>query len=250
MKQNIIIQNTDQKFLNHIALSKLSEEYNIYQINLHNTIYEVFYRLNPVLVLLDAAAISRDIYQFINEFKNTNNICIYHDTNMYDKILSIDNIKHFIDDEYIESKYSNNEYVLRIPPLVNKSLYEKSNEATKTTQVVCFLDKIKFIDAKLMSVLYPQSKQKILLYHNKSIQHPQNMGMLSEKEKVDILKKSSHYLCVNNTYLYDAIAAGCLVYNITDIDDNQNIINTTISSYDIKDIADVQDYSDFIKRYI
>lgn len=246
MKNRIIIQNTDQKFLNHIALSKLSDTCDIYQINVHNAIYEIFYKLNPKLFILDALTITKEIYQFVEEFKDTIKICIYHQNASCNKILSIDNVTHLIDYDIHNIDASKN--IIRVPILLNKHLYE--NIHNKNQQIVCFLDNTNHIDEKLASLLYPQSKQKILMYHNKNIQHPQNMGMVSEKEKVQILRNSSHYLCINGLYLYDAVAAGCHVHTISDIQNNQNIFDIKTERYTIDSLKNAQEYSDFIRGYL
>lgn len=60
---------------------------------------------------------------------------------------------------------------------------------------------------RIQPLTYPlNNKQKIRLVNNDQFHHPQNVGLVSEIEMLDLISECSAFINVNNNYLADAVS--------------------------------------------
>jgi hypothetical protein len=93
----------------------------------------------------------------------------------------------------------------------------------------------------LNDYLYPKKKLPIRLFNNSAIKHPQNLGLLSEENKADILNKAKYCIILNNDdYAIESKLCDCVPISIDEIPDLQGKKYSKISSQKGKT------YEDFI----
>jgi hypothetical protein len=201
-----------------------------------NTLYQTFYTYKFDAIIFMASKFNTEIFQFINEFDNIK-VFIYHDIlnpALFDLSL---NIVHLLDNY----KNKNQDNIRNIPLLINKQLYDSiSNISMKYDVMVCFLDGLPNIPEQLSKFLYPNTKLPIKLFNNENIYHSQNLGMLNEVEKAHILKQAKYYITINNLYVAEAMASGCIVLAPEEIDD--------MVPKKYKNKKDYNSYSNFIEN--
>lgn len=228
----LLVQKTDNKFINNIELS--NTDFLIKNITaIQNQLYKLFYTDNYTHFIFVASLLDSEVLQFIDEFGENTKIFIYNDTNF--PIAHIKNIAGVLQKE--KDALSQNK-IIAIPKLVNNEVFYK-NHYTKNSDIVSFLDNIDSLPDDLNKFLYPSSKLRIKLFNNQNIIHPQNLGILSEIDKAELLKKSEYYLALNNDYVPEAWACGCKVLIVPDLD---SLVPTKH-----KNSKNFQSYGNFLK---
>jgi len=181
--------------------------------------------------------IDNEIQQFIAEFFQTIKIFIYHDRKPnLDLINSYKSAaKHIVNNDKIISN------TIQLPRLINDQLF-LNKELAKNDDIVCFLEYRNEIPPTLNDLLYPKAKHHIKLFNSPYIKHVQNLGLISESEKADILQLSKYYLPVDDSdeYIAEAVACGCSILNN---------LNLQIKDMDI-DLLSHQTYASFVKELI
>lgn len=211
----IYSQKLNDRFYQNLILSSNNhwniipgDNIDIYKIHTINK-YDIY--------IFDSLLIMNDIAQFISEYGDMGSkIYIYHHPSRVNKdcIRYIKKAKHLVDyDTYAQFKQYTN--VIQLPKyLINTSVF-KDLEISKKNQTIYFLDYDHEIPEYLQDKLYPSSKEKILLFNNTQLKHPQNLGTLSEIAKNSILNESMYFINNRfNEYLAEAIVCGCKVVNI------------------------------------
>ena len=202
----IILQYFSSKLINN--LDNLSEEHEIIAINIDNNIYQIEQKLNPDLYVLCSEKIGHEEIHFIN---NTDKKIMIYNTNSSDISLKNKNITILNDSS--------------LPLLYNpKRFYNQNIE--KDIEYCYFLDKDKEIPNELSKHLIPNKVNKIKLFNNSNISHPQNLGYLSEDDKSYILNRSKNYICKDMFYAIEASLCGCNI-----VDTNLNPISLDIKNY-------------------
>jgi hypothetical protein len=181
--------------------------------------------------------IDNEIQQFIAEFFQNVKIFIYHDRKP-----NLDLINDYRSAaKHIVNKNETISNTIRLPNLINDQLFLKKDIA-KNDEIVCFLEYRDQIPLTLNDILYPKTKHNIKLFNSPYIKHVQNLGLIGELEKANILQLSKYYLPVddNDEYVAEAMACGCSIV------DNLNLQTKDI---DI-DLLSYQTYASFIKELI
>jgi hypothetical protein len=104
------------------------------------------------------------------------------------------------------------------------------------------MDKIDHVPEDLEKYLYPQANLPIKLFNNKDIIHPQNLGLLSEKDKALLLERSKYYLAITDDYVAEAWSCGCEVLTVDDLD--------TLKPSTYKHSNAFQPYTNFLKGLV
>lgn len=142
---------------------------------------------------------------------------------------------------------------------IPKKTYVCFNEAYQPTAnisykyILCHLDN-KNIDNNFMieSILYPSNQSVAVKIVNCSIiNHPQNLGIVSEKDMLDLINNCFAYVCVSDDYLYDAIRMNkkvvcCKENNFIPQNTNPlsiDIIENTPNALDLCNITSINAYS-------
>ena len=85
--------------------------------------------------------------------------------------------------------------------------------------------------------------QKIKLFNNSSIRHYQNLGLLSEPDKINLLGVSKAFIPIEKSYLVEAVILDC---DILDLSNNLSIMN--IDKALIK--SSYSSYSSFLEKLL
>lgn len=215
---NILIQHHNTKFINNIADSRF-DSHNIYFQTINNNLYKLHYLYKIDMIFFVESLLSTEILQYIAEFFQSVKIVIYHDRVPNKDI--IDSYKnHCI--HLVNRGFTKIPYTKELPTLLNTSLYNEHKilKTQKQHHMVCFLDGLDTLPQNINDILYPKSQIKIKLFNNYKIPHPQNIGMISEKDKANILSESEYFLALDDSYVLEAILSGCVVITPEEIIDN------------------------------
>ena len=238
----LLVQKDNNKFVNNIQYTNCGNT-QIIVTETNNNLYEIYYRTKFNAIIVMASNFNTEIYQFINEYAKDLKIYIYHNK-LNQELLSLSDkldIKQIIPNIY---KHKNIKYskVYNEPILVNTLLYNNQINVTKTGDISCFLDNLEVLPEKLLSYLYPNTKLPIKLYNNSKIKHHQNLGLLTEKDKSNILMRSEYYLCIDDYYATEAALCGCKVLSLDELDD--------LKPNRYKKKKEYQTYSQYIENFI
>lgn len=231
----LIIQNLNDRFINNLALCN-TNFCNIILTDISGSLYRLYYEHKFTHIILIDSLLDNECFQFIEEFGNNVIIYIYKDadTTNYkqtDKIYSL--LSYTKDDDH---------KTMKIPTLINHELYNTNSSANKINQIVSFIDRIDVIPDDLQTHLYPQTNLPIKLFNNSNIISPQNLGLLSEKDKALLLQQSKYYLAITEDYVAEAWACGCEVLTIDDL--------TTLIPSKYKHSKSFQPYTNFLKGLV
>lgn len=235
MTTKIIIQKTNDKFINNIELST-TPFCNKKVLNITGQLYKIYYIEKFTHIIFVASLLDNETIEFINEFGSIVNIFIYNNT--IKNIGYHSNIKAVIQKTRTDSE---NKTVI-IPKLVNNEIYNHDNSVSKNDNIVCFLDNIESLPQQLNEYLYPESQLPIKLFNNSDIIHPQNLGLLYEYDKARILKQNKYYLALTDDYVPEAWACGSLVLDIDDLG--------SLKPNKYKQSKSFQSYANFLKVLI
>lgn len=226
----IFTQYTDTKFINSLADIN-HPDINIASANVQQNLYRIHYMYKFDVYIFCASLMNAEIYQFINEFTNENTkFIIYHNNTATYSL--VDNLpKKCINISSAESRPD----VIPIPYLVNDHIFMQFNH-TRNDDVLCFLDTHTKLPENLLQIVYPNTKLPIKIF-SKYIKHPQNLGMVSDKEKAILLNHSKYYLTCNSKYEIEAMLCGATLVDILDQEIKPIKIDNTMS---------YQTYQDFI----
>jgi hypothetical protein len=199
--------------------------------------------------LFIADLFNNEIAQFITEYHNKSiRFFLYHtDTDAtkqqvedFGKVC-----KHFSwDGKYETTKIPNN--------IINNDLYNNKQTILKENFCTYFLSNDVEIPQSLASVLYPNSNLPIKMFDNANIKHYQNLGMLNEYDKANILKQAKYHIDNNGFYSLEAVACGCDLISIDNIKDNDNnfIVDKHGSKKLKKSLKNTYTYRQFIEEHI
>lgn len=245
-----------KKYIKNIHLYSVNNKFNkniidIQDIDMHISnisdrygIYKYFYSQNikdPLehIFIFNSSILNKELLDFIINFSKILNIWILIDNNF----IPIDNL----DVKYI-SNQPLNKYTHKILSnrIVNKRLYEQVNKINKQNQLVYFFQTHdqKIID-KMLPYLYPGSNLSIKLFDNPNFNHPQNLGYLTESDRLGILSESKYYLHdASDYYLTEATICGCIPINL----DAGDLVDQLHKAAPVaSDPIDIVYYIDFLK---
>jgi hypothetical protein len=228
----LLVQQKNDKFINNIALSSLDFCSKLVT-NIDNQLYKIYYKYQFTDCIFIASLLNNEINQFILEFSKDVNIFIYNDT--HSNIPYNKNIRAVIQKEKNESKNK----IISIPKLVNNEIFYMDSSVQKNYQIISFLDSMESMPMELNQFLYPVSNLPIKLFNNKNIIHPQNLGLLLEKDKASLLQQSEYYLALEEDYVPEAWACGSKVLTVEDL--------VSLEPKKFKSSKNFQSYSNFLK---
>lgn len=206
------VEAQDCKFINNTIIS-LRQNPNIEVLSYvsHKNLYKIYHQTQFNKAIFISSRFTSEIAQFVTEFYNKDvQFFMYHD------ILSlsiIEDYKSACTNLVHEKNIKNTVY---IPDLINHYIY-KNNNKNRHKSIACFIDKIENIPDSLEEHLYPNSKIPIRMFNNSKIIHHQNLGLLNEYDKADILNISEYFLDNNSDYVEEAIRCGCKITKLSNI---------------------------------
>lgn len=228
----LFIQYAQNKFVN--SLSDIVGDIGIAIGTVDNNLYKIHYGYNFDSYIFHSDLLTNEIYQFIDEFKNSHKIILYHHNTVNKDIISkIPTAVHISD---IES-----EDCIQIPNLVNKHIFYQNDMYKKEREniYVCFLDNYNSIPPAVHHIIYPHSDIKLRLF-SKNIKHQQNFGYATELEKAKILNTSQYYIDIDNSYRVEAQLCGAKILKLKD---------KTLEE-DLSDLPKYKTYAEFIESIL
>jgi hypothetical protein len=239
----LLVQNSKSKFIQTSVYSNIPNT-NIIGSSIDSHLYKIYYSHNPTHAIFCANRLTDEIIQFISDFSSTKVKCfIYHDNLSFEildqfKELPVTHISKI----KIKSEYKS---VLLPKNLINSQLFYNNASITKKESIVCFVDDYETIPESLSNYLYPNTTIPIKLFNNYNIPHYQNLGMLDETNKANVLQSHKYYLSIENNkndYSLEASLCGSIVVDIDKIQNYETIQYTEPKDY--------YDLATFIKESI
>lgn len=230
------IETQDSKFINNIIISlRENKQIEVLSYVSHKNLYKIYHQTKFDRAIFIASKFTPETAQFVTEFYNKDvKFFIYHDVFM----------QNIVDDyktacvNLVHQK--NIKDTVQIPNLVNHYIYKNTN-TNRHKSIACFIDKQENISDNLEQYLYPNSKIPIRMFNNSKIVHHQNLGMLNEYDKAEVLNSSEYFLNLDNEYHEEAARCGCKVIELNNI---QNFKKTKKSKPNNK----ISTYQDFIDQ--
>lgn len=206
------VEAQDSKFINNTIIS-LRQNPNIEVVSYisHKNLYKIYHQTKFNKAIFIASRFTSEIAQFVTEFYNKDvQFFMYHDK------LSLNIIEDYSTacSNLVNEKGIKN--TIYIPELINHYIYKNNNE-DKHKSIACFIDGIENIPDSLEQHLYPNSKIPIRMFNNSKITHHQNLGLLNEYGKANLLNRSEYFLDMNGNYTEEAIRCGCKVVKLDNI---------------------------------
>ena len=230
----IFISSKNNKFIKNLILSKIEglgiisgdHKQQLYKIHQHH-------KINAYIFSLDD--LDDETLQFIGDYHNQIKIFIYH--NVFNRTIleGLSGCYHLSDTGCTASNF------IQIPTLVNTDIFKNMQLPQRAGNIVSFIDNVDSISTELSSLLYPNKSFNIKLYGG-TFGNIQNLGLVSEQDKADILNRNVGFLSLDTDYIQEALICGCDIYTIESLKDQQKI-NSHIS-------LDHQTYTEFLTNIL
>lgn len=240
----LLVQQHNSKFIQNIIYSKINNT-DIIGAVLNNNLYQIYYTHKPTHVIFCADNLTPETIQFISDFGNNTDIkCfLYHNRSISEEIYTAFKTTGII--HICDEKYSGKDECQLLCPnnLINSQIF---NNGTNTNEsIVCFLDDYNELPSVLQPYLYPNTKMPIKLFNAPDLKHYQNLGLLDELTRANVLKSTKYFLSLGsskNDYSLEAQSCGCIILSIADLKE--------YTSIQYKAPGPVIDYATFITESI
>lgn len=241
----LLVQYCDIKFIQNLCVLQL-ENTTIQPATFDKQLYRLYFSYQPTHIIFIANKITEECAQFIEDYQGSVNIYAYH---VNEKTLSLipnypDSCIHLVPESLklmMPTKH-NADKVIYIPSnLINTNIYY-NNGRSRSESIVYFAPKgIMALPNDLTSALYPNTTLPIKIFDSPKTHHPQNLGILTEAEKGEVLRNNQYYLTYDlDEYMIEAIECGCKIVNMN------NVINYSTAA-SIKDQINTIKYQDFLQ---
>jgi hypothetical protein len=219
--KTLLIPNLNNKFYRNLTITQ-SNNFKILANNelLQGNVYGLYYRTKFDYIIVPSSLLSNSIVQFAIEYASSVKIILDIDSDLPTEFIdAYKNVFYFL----TTNINTNNRFLLKPSFIINEKLYN-NNDLNKQNFIVCFLDNCDSLPTELMDYLYPNSNLKIKMFNGVNIPHHQNIGMINEIERADILKNAEYYLVLNNeSYAIEAKLSGCKLLNLDTIKNMEEI---------------------------
>jgi len=226
----VFIQRHDDKFINNLTLSLQSMHIDTYCSDINQDLYRIhhYYPFDTAIFL--SSKFNNESAQFISEFYSAKRIkfFVYHDQYNEEIISSFGTAAINL----VHVKSSSNSVL--IPDLINQFLFNNLKMSRKKNRYAVFLDGLKEIPDNLNDKLYPNTKLNINMFNSQYVQNSQNIGLISEIEKAQILNTYEFFIDINNNYAHEARACGAKVFDIDKLKEKpkQSKKNKSVQTYE------------------
>jgi len=236
----LLVQQSNHKFIQNLSYTNIDNTMTMVA-DIANNLYKYFYHHSFTHCIFKAELLTPEIMQFIADFSSSQIKCIIHHN-----ILSEDIVKHYEDYNVSHICHSTNTNLATIIPtnLLNTELFYADAGIDHSNSIISFMDGITSLSDDIMQYLYPNSNLPIKLFNNTNIKHPQNLGLINEQDKANLLRSYKYYLTIsdNDEYIEEAKYSGCNIITLSTLNNYKNSIYLPASPYIT--------YVDFIKDNI
>jgi len=222
----LFISYKNNKFLRNLMLAQIPN-LDIMSGAYEKQLYKIHQKHKINSYIFSIEDLNTETLQFIEDNHNSIQFFIYHAVNNVSVIDALPQCYHLT-----HEKTSNVNNIL-IPPLVNDHIFYNKKFKTRANNIIAFIDDLHEFPKKLVNYLYPHHKVNIKIYGGQ-FPHFQNLGLVDETDRAEILNNNAYFLSINNEYVQEAILCGCDVYSLDSLADNKTInhqINTDYQTY-------------------
>ena len=198
----LFVQSYNDKFIENIC-SVINPTARIESSIINKDIYKIHHQQQYSHYIFVEPIIDHEIASFIAEYCDQTKIFVYHSNGINLKL--IDNTSSSI----MHLSTETNEKTIKIP-LMSNPVQTVKTPTQRDNSICAFLDNCRVLPDDLVNHLYPKSLLPIRLYNHASLKHVQNLGFLTESEKIAILYQSEFCIIMNNKdYILESISCGC-----------------------------------------
>lgn len=201
-------KNIKSKFIENL---KTLDWINIEYVNSNVDIYKSYINgTRNYIVSIDM--IDNNVLSFLSDKKNENiKFFIDHSLSSKKRVNSIPDTEQVI--HLVRGKDDTYKNHIDINQFINYQLYDLHNTVKNKQNIAAgFLTGLENEPIGLIQNIENKNLEfRIRLFDNPNIYSAYNVGILSEKEKVQILKTYKYYIDINNEYLQEAIICGAKI---------------------------------------
>lgn len=199
------------------SLVKQIEKHHV--INTHDKIYDLFYMLGPEKIVLQAEEYSNEWHSFIaDETGNGKKLQVFitidNNDTKHDQYISLlrqiqntnatflvpKNLNEKLKEENIKVKSIEYEY------LYNSDVFHRLDNLEKNDKTLCIMSTDSSCINRIEEVLYPRSKEKIVLINNSEVEHDQNIGLMFDSDLNKALNTFGSVIDLSSSYLAEVVA--------------------------------------------
>jgi len=247
----LLVQYYDNKFIHNVCSVSLPDTI-IKPAVFDTQLYKLYFTYEPTHIIFVSNKITQECAQFIEDYGSSNiRIYIYHENEQMLNALQNypEKCLHLIPDVFssnIPKEYDSSKIIYIPNNLINTEIYF-SDQRKRNDSIVYFAPKqATSLPIELVKILYPNTTLPIKIFNASKISHPQNLGMVTELEKGELLRNNRYYLTyTQDLYLLEAIECGCTIVNF----DNAIDYNNAGSVFDKNKTKTIK-YQDFLQGVI
>lgn len=208
----IIVHNTAEKLIQSLLDSQLDNTIMI-DIIINNNLYSVFTKHKPKYCIFSHKYINQEILQFCEDHADDTNIYIYYSDVQFttQPLPKCKSIGH------------SDAYDIIIPNnLAHDEAIKKTNISNnKTNNGIVYYAEYKEVPSNIQDLLYPNTNLHLNIFDAPSFYHYQNLGLLSESDRIHILGASQYYLYsdIAQSYINEAILGDCTPISVQNLVD-------------------------------
>jgi hypothetical protein len=216
--------------------------------SLHSNLFDVCYQAKPNILILPANEYTQEFHDFINENSNKLQIVLFINGKIENKQL-IDfwynkNILCCGKSEYIDHESIDKSLIYNM--LYDSSIFNCTDRERNDKVAVLLSVDDQINDSVIGNMLYPLSKEKLVLFNSSTYKKNQNVGFLTPIDMCEVFNTYKSLIDIDNKYAIEANVCGIENISIDDDDLIDNLSRKITKPY-INNIEQ-SSYSYFIKN--
>jgi hypothetical protein len=241
MKNKILIHIAkESEYLSFIQNlnSVVSDNIEIIALGVHGNLFELFHIHRPNVIILPAKEYTQEFHDFINEYNKSVKIIIFINANIPDEqLIEYWNLNKITLAGKKECLVTDVENPLLYSKLYDSNIFTRINpEKPRNNKIAVMLseDNQKNIDI-VGPMLYPHSKERLVLFNSPTFNPPQNVGVLNQHDACLILNNYECLIDLDDKYSIESQVCG--IDNIEIANDiSSNIANKILKNniYDLE----------------
>lgn len=214
------------------VLHELSNNNILVAGSLHESIFDLYHRHKPDLVILPIYEYTNEFHEFVDTFKDKTDIILFCGEVKHNELYQYcdnNNIKRII-----QSDSDDSNLVLSYKYLYDPNIFKNMN-STRVDKILTVLSSDNNYNHHILDqLLYPNPGYPIVLINNQDFNHPQNIGTAGTSDMSILMNKYSYLLDLSGLFYIESQACG--INNIIVDDKVSANINNRICYQQEKDI--------------